>query len=85
VTGPEHYREAERLAELATKSGDREFHAALAQVHATLADAATQVDGAAVMRPADRHEWLKAIDPEYAAEHTWHGNCAIGAPCRGSL
>jgi hypothetical protein len=36
-------------------------------VHATLALAATQVDAAAVMRPADRHEWQKAIDPEYAA------------------
>jgi hypothetical protein len=40
MTGPEHYREAERLAELATKSADREHCAALAQVHATLALAA---------------------------------------------
>ena len=39
MTGPEHYRLAERLAEIAAKDGD-DRAAAQAQVHATLALAA---------------------------------------------
>lgn len=61
---------------------------ARAQVHATLALTAATL-GRGSLTLADRHEWQMAIDPQYAAEqaaeHTWHGNCAIGAPCRGSL
>ena len=42
---------------------------AIAQVHATLALGAAVIAGTA-LSPADRHEWQKAIDPEYAAEVT---------------
>jgi hypothetical protein len=74
MTGPEHWREAEHLVTALPScacqhSGcwHEQMQIARAQVHATLALAATQVDGA-VMRPADRHEWLKAINPDYCAE-----------------
>jgi hypothetical protein len=40
---------------------------ALAQAHATLALTAAVIAGTA-LSPADRHEWQKAIDAEYAAE-----------------
>lgn len=40
---------------------------ARAQVHATLSLAAAVI-AAASLTPADLHEWMKAIDPEYAAE-----------------
>jgi hypothetical protein len=75
MTGPENYAKAEEhlaaAAAIETDGHDDSmsaWHQRQAQVHATLALAATQVDGAAVMRPADRHEWMKATDPEYAAE-----------------
>jgi hypothetical protein len=74
ATGPEHYAKAEihldAAAAIETDGHDDSmsaWHQRQAQAHATLALAATQVDGA-VMHPADRHEWLKATDPEYAAE-----------------
>ncbi len=78
MTGPEHWHEADLLTgdsdpcsygcphtgcehEMATL--------ARAQVHATLALAAAVAAGTAHrISPADRHEWLKATDPEYAAE-----------------
>lgn len=64
MTGPEHYREAERLLE----PGEHDWNEpelvardiAIAQVHATLAVAAAVADGPAVMRPEDRHEWDRA-------------------------
>ena len=77
MNGPSHWREADLIL-----TGDADpcsygcphtgcahemAMIARAQVHAILAL------GAAVMvrsglTPADRHEWMKAIDPEYAAE-----------------
>jgi hypothetical protein len=75
MTGPEHYAASEahldHAASIETDGHDDSmsaWHQRQAQVHATLALAATQVDGAAVMSPADRHEWLKVTDPDYAAE-----------------
>jgi cytochrome c1 len=75
MTGPEHYAKAEQhldhAASIETDGHDDSmsaWHQRQAQGHATLALAATQVDGAEFMRPADRHEWLKATDPDYAAE-----------------
>jgi hypothetical protein len=75
MNGPANYREAALLLENSCDYGcphagcqHEMAYLARAQVHATLALAATQVDGAAVMRPADRHEWLKATDEDYAAE-----------------
>jgi hypothetical protein len=77
MTGPENYREADLIL-----TGDADpcsygcphngcpHEMAMigrAIAHGLLALAATQVDGA-VMHPADRHEWLKATDPDYAAE-----------------
>lgn len=48
MTGPEHYREAERDLERAAEAGASDFevqyHQARAQVHATLALAAATVD-----------------------------------------
>lgn len=66
MTGPEHYREAERLLADAARGADTgpvyflddaAPTLAAAQVHATLALAAAVVDGPAVMRPEDRDEW----------------------------
>jgi len=54
MSGPEHYREAERLAELAAEypeAFDAPILAAAAQVHATLAVAAASV------LPAVREYW----------------------------
>jgi hypothetical protein len=39
-----------------------------AQVHATLALTAAVIAGTVTLSPADQHEWMKATDPEYAAE-----------------
>lgn len=77
MNGPQHWREADLIL-----TGDADpcsygcphngcpHEMAMltrAQVHATLAlTAATMVRSG--LTPADRHEWLKAIDPEYAAE-----------------
>lgn len=63
MTGPGHYREAERLLDL-TRTNDRTPEDPLlyaeAQVHATLALAAAMVDGPSVMRPEDRDDWDRA-------------------------
>jgi hypothetical protein len=74
MTGPAHYAKAQQhlaaAASIVAAGHDDSmsaWHQRQAQVHATLALAATQVDGA-VMRPAGRHEWMKATDPDYAAE-----------------
>ena len=73
MTGPEHYREAERLIAEIPRAGlpheDIAMIQQAAQVHATLAVAAAFVDGPAVMRPGDRDEWDRATgrledDPE---------------------
>jgi hypothetical protein len=73
MNGPWHYREAERLLaglkdrDLPTEVA--EATAAVAQAHAALANAAAVIAAANLKTdPAERHEWLKAIDPEYAAE-----------------
>jgi hypothetical protein len=55
MTGPEHYREAERLLNLITPQPDV---IAVAQVHAALALAA-----AAVTEPVDRDRWYEVIWP----------------------
>ena len=76
MTGPENYREAAALLEDGCTYGcpphagcGHEMAAlARAQAHATLAVAAAVIDGTDRLTPADRHEWQKAIDPEYAAE-----------------
>ena len=63
MTGPAHYREAERLIRQANSikdgfPGDEYAQTiAEAQVHATLATAAAFVDTMAVMRPEERDEW----------------------------
>ena len=68
MTGPEHYREAEKLLDhldvIPDPHGDAshavDLITAEAQVHATLALAAATADGPAVMRPEDRDEWDRA-------------------------
>ena len=65
MTGPEHYREAERLIRDADRVDGiivmpNPQTLAAAQVHATLALAAAVVDGPAVMRPEDRDDWDRA-------------------------
>jgi hypothetical protein len=72
MNGPENYREAERLIEEANHVGHSDPQRAdgmvtAAQVHATLALTAATITRTS-LTPADRHEWMKAIDPEYAAE-----------------
>ena len=76
MTGPEHYREAALILENSCDYGcphagcaHEMAYLARAQVHATLALAAAAVTGA-TMNHADRHEWQKATDPEYAMEVT---------------
>lgn len=74
MTGPEHYRESERLLERADKRGLGDDYArdlvAMAQVHATLAQAA-----ATALNPSGRSdvtlssrdawvEWRDLVDPE---------------------
>lgn len=74
MNGPSHYREAERQIAPETlircRPGSAEFdaHIAVAQVHATLALTAATMARNMPLMPAGRHEWQKAIDPEYAAE-----------------
>jgi len=76
VNGPAHWRKAEsHLAAAAgiETDGDQDsmsaWHQRQAQVHATLAlTAVVFATGAHRLMPADRHEWLTATDPEYAAE-----------------
>ena len=76
MNGPAHYREAQAhlaVAEEIETDGDQDsmsaWHQRQAQVHATLAlTAVTFAAGAHKLTPADRHEWLTATDPEYAAE-----------------
>jgi hypothetical protein len=69
MTGPEHYRRAEELLAESRRAVRKRIEPdwlmpadliTEAQVHATLALAATQVDGAAVMRLEDRDEWDRA-------------------------
>jgi hypothetical protein len=84
MTGPEHWREAEQLTGQASAVMDADYgwmaslsteerlqrraaYLADAQVHATLGLTAAVIAGI-TMQPADRHEWQKAIDPDYAAE-----------------
>jgi len=73
VTGPEHFANAESDLEHAAHASDRDrledmaYWVGCAQVHAALAVAAAVIAGAR-LQPADRHEWLKATDPQYAAE-----------------
>lgn len=80
MTGPEHYREAERLLEefgqeIEVPIEDRAFTIAYltagmarTQVHATLAHAAATIDAAPLMHPGDRRAWDRATgredDPE---------------------
>lgn len=75
MTGPDNYREATVIVEDArcdygcphAGCPHEMAYLARAQVHATLAlTAATLVRSG--LTPADRHEWMKAIDPDYAAE-----------------
>jgi cytochrome c1 len=88
-SGPQHWREADLIL-----TGDADpcsygcphtgcphemAMIARAIAHGLLALSATQVDGAAVMRPADRHEWLKATDPEYAAEQAAQVDAVTGS------
>jgi hypothetical protein len=70
MTGPEHYREAERLLGLATdpQSTNPFLQAQAAQVHATLALAAATAVAAPVedepdsgMPPADATAWYQAV------------------------
>jgi hypothetical protein len=82
MTGPENYSEAVKIL----NDGGCDYgcpHAgcahemaylARAQVHATLALTAATMTRVTPLTPADRHEWMKAIDPEYAAE------CAAEVP-----
>lgn len=74
MTGPENYREATALLENSCDYGcphagcaHEMAYLARAQVHATLALAAAVVT-AADMKPAHRHEWQKAVDPDYDTE-----------------
>ena len=76
MTGPNNYREAVLITEDSrcdygcphTGCPHEMAYLARAQVHAVLALTAAVVDGTGHrMVPADRHEWMKAIDPDYAA------------------
>ena len=76
MTGPTNFREAEALLDNGCDYGcphsgcqHEMAYLARAQVHATLALTAAVIAGTAHrLQPADRHEWMKAIDPDYAAE-----------------
>lgn len=79
MNGPQHWTEADLIltgdadpcSYGCPHSGCEHEMAMLAraQVHAWLAAGAAVIAGTAhKIQPADRHEWLKAIDPEYAAE-----------------
>jgi len=76
VTGPNNYREAVLITEDSrcdygcphTGCPHEMAYLARAQVHATLALTAAVIAASAHrLQPADRHEWMKAIDPDYAA------------------
>ena len=77
MTGPNNYREAVLITEDSrcdygcphTGCPHEMAYLARAQVHATLALTAAVIAASAHrLQPAHRHEWLKAIDPDYAAE-----------------
>ena len=68
MTGPEHYREAERLLLLAESPlgaamlADGYDVTAQAQAHATLALAAAQVEAVAARGPGDvEREWMDVV------------------------
>lgn len=67
MTGPEHYREAERLLEIPVSVEPQDQGAVIAlhlaaQVHATLALAAATVEQTASRGPGDvGHDWWGAI------------------------
>jgi len=74
MTGPNNYREAVLITEDSrcdygcphTGCPHEMAYLARAQVHATLALTAAVIAGTVHrLRTADRHEWLKAIDPDY--------------------
>ena len=75
MTGPNNYREAVLITEDSrcdygcphTGCPHEMAYLARAQVHATLALTAAVIAGSVTLSPADRHEWMKAIDPDYAA------------------
>lgn len=73
MTGPEHYREAERLINVAAammKPGasvaDVQIHMDAAQVHATLALAAATALGTA------------QVPPDGVTAHEWRGATCVG-------
>jgi hypothetical protein len=77
MTGPNNYREAVLITEDSrcdygcphTGCQHEMAYLARAQVHATLALTAAVIAGTAdKIMPVIRDEWLKAIDPDYAAE-----------------
>lgn len=76
MTGPDHYQLAEvaQQAAAAIQANRQPGPEATATealldalVHATLALVAATMTRTG-LTPADSHEWMKAIDPEYAAE-----------------
>ena len=76
MTGPNNFREAVLITEDSrcdygcphTGCPHEMAYLARAQVHATLALTAAVITGTAhKLQPADRHEWMKATDPDYAA------------------
>jgi hypothetical protein len=77
MTGPSNFREASAITEDSrcdygcphAGCPHEMAYLARAQVHATLAlTAAVIATTPRDLSPADRHEWLMAIDPDYAAE-----------------
>jgi len=77
MTGPNNYREAVLITEDSrcdygcphTGCPHEMAYLARAQVHAALALTAAVITASAHrLQPADRHEWMTAIDPDYAAE-----------------
>ena len=66
MTGPEHYREAERLIRLADRiaevDGDDSRTLAGAQVHATLALAAATAFPVDALHAPFRADWVKAVN-----------------------
>ena len=75
MDGPWHYREASLILVSdpcsygCPHSGCPHEMAMIGRAiaHGLLANAAAVIAGAR-LQPADRHEWLKVTDPEYAAE-----------------
>jgi hypothetical protein len=62
ASGPEHYREAERIVDLISIDDHyRNYHLQQAQVHATLAlAAATALSGNADLPSMDEDAWIQA-------------------------